>query len=229
MTVISSAHKVACMQPYLFPYLGYFQLINAVDDFIVLDDVGYFKKGWLHRNQIIVNNQPFLFTVPLHKPSQNRFINEHYIQDNWSTKFLITLKHAYSKSLYFDDSLEFVEKLLLSTYKKNLAEAGLYILKQISLRLKLQTNFELSSKINTGDKTKQDRIIALCKSKNALTYINPIGGKEIGMYHKKDFKPIELKFIQREDNEGMYSIIHYLFTKSSDEIRDILNQYKLID
>ena len=224
-----SNRKVACMQPYLFPYLGYFQLINAVNDFIILDDVGYFKKGWLHRNQILVNNQPFLFTIPLHKASQNRTIREHEIQNNWSDKFLITLKHAYSKSPYFDDSWEFVENLILSTHCKNIAEAGLHILEQVSVRLNLQTSFMMSSEIDTGDKIKQDRIIALCKFKNALTYINPIGGKEIGMYHKKDFEPINLKFIQRDDDEGMYSIIHYLFTKSKDELINILNQYTLID
>ena len=217
------------MQPYLFPYLGYFQLVNAVDSFIILDDVGYFKKGWLHRNQILVNNQPFLFTIPLHKASQNRTIRQHEIQNNWSDKFLLTVRQSYSKSPYFADSWEFVENLILSTYEKNVADAGLHIIKQISERLDLGTNFMMSSEIDTGDKIKQDRIIALCKFKNALTYINPIGGKEIGMYHKKDFKPIELKFIERQDNEGMYSIIHYLFTKSKDEIKNILNQYTLID
>ena len=229
MTENFSNHKIACMQPYLFPYLGYFQLINAVDDFVVLDDVGYFKKGWLHRNQILVNNQPFLFTIPLHKASQNRTIRQHEIQNNWSDKFLVTLRHAYSKSPYFENSWDFIKSLVLSTHEKNIAEAGLHILKQISVRLDLQSNFMLSSEIDTGDKTKQDRIIALCKSRNALTYINPIGGKEIGMYHKKDFYPIELKFIERKDSEGFYSIIHYLFTKSKDEIRNILNQYELID
>ncbi len=223
------SNKVACMQPYLFPYLGYFQLVNAVDSFIILDDVGYFKKGWLHRNQILVNNQPFLFTIPLHKASQNRTIRQHEIQNNWSDKFLLTVRQSYSKSPYFADSWEFVENLILSTYEKNVADAGLHIIKQISERLDLGTNFMMSSEIDTGDKIKQDRIIALCKFKNALTYINPIGGKEIGMYHKKDFKPIELKFIERQDNEGMYSIIHYLFTKSKDEIKNILNQYTLID
>ena len=223
------SNKVACMLPYLFPYLGYFQLVNAVDSFIILDDVGYFKKGWLHRNQILVNNQPFLFTIPLHKASQNRTIRQHEIQNNWSDKFLLTVRQSYSKSPYFADSWEFVENLILSTYEKNVADAGLHIIKQISERLDLGTNFMMSSEIDTGDKIKQDRIIALCKFKNALTYINPIGGKEIGMYHKKDFKPIELKFIERQDNEGMYSIIHYLFTKSKDEIKNILNQYTLID
>ena len=67
--------KLAAMQPYLFPYLGYFQLIKAVDNFVLLNDVGYFKKGWLHRNQILLNNVPFLFTIPIIKASQNRKIN----------------------------------------------------------------------------------------------------------------------------------------------------------
>ena len=64
------------MQPYFFPYIGYFQLINAVDKFIILDDVNYIKKGWINRNRILLNGKDYLFTIPCEKISQNKLINE---------------------------------------------------------------------------------------------------------------------------------------------------------
>ena len=68
--------KVAIMQPYLFPYIGYFQLLNAVDIFVLFDDVNYINRGWINRNRILLNGKPHLFTIPLHKASQNKLINE---------------------------------------------------------------------------------------------------------------------------------------------------------
>ena len=68
--------KVAIMQPYFFPYLGYFQLIESADNFIFYDDVNFKKKGWVNRNNILVNNEKKLLTVPLQKASQNKMINE---------------------------------------------------------------------------------------------------------------------------------------------------------
>ena len=68
--------KIAIMQPYFFPYLGYWQLISAVDRFIVFDDVNYIKKGWINRNRILLNGKDHLFTLPLKGASQNKLINE---------------------------------------------------------------------------------------------------------------------------------------------------------
>ena len=61
--------KIAIMQPYFFPYIGYWQLIHAVDHFVIYDDVNYIKGGWINRNRILINGKPAYITVPLHKAS----------------------------------------------------------------------------------------------------------------------------------------------------------------
>src|ERR1700743_3529780 len=91
---------IAVMQPYIFPYLGYYQLVNAVDDFIFFDDVNYINKGWINRNRILQNNEDFRFTIPLNKASQNRLINEIEIADfsKWRTDFTRILENNYKKA-----------------------------------------------------------------------------------------------------------------------------------
>src|SRR5690242_636845 len=92
--------KIAIMQPYLFPYIGYFQLINAVDKFVIHDDVQFIKGGWINRNQILVNNREFMFTFSIKKDSSSHNINKRYFSDKFEAeknKFLRTLKANYGK------------------------------------------------------------------------------------------------------------------------------------
>lgn len=104
--------KIAVMQPYLFPYIGYFQLLNAVDMFVVFDDVNFIKKGWINRNNILVNRQKYLFTVPLKDASQNKLIKEVQIADDgWQEKFLKTVAQSYKKAEFFDEAFALIEKL----------------------------------------------------------------------------------------------------------------------
>ena len=86
--------KVAVMQPYVFPYIGYFQLIHSVDTFIFYDDVNFIKRGWINRNKILVNNKAFLFTIPLIKASQNKLIKDTLIDynQNWAKQILFTIE-----------------------------------------------------------------------------------------------------------------------------------------
>ena len=97
--------KLAIMQPYIFPYLGYFQLINSVDTFVILDDVNYITRGWINRNKIMVNGAEKYITIPLEKQSQNKLICDHYFywDNNWSNKILKTINHAYSKALFYNE------------------------------------------------------------------------------------------------------------------------------
>ena len=85
--------KIAIMQPYFLPYIGYFQLINAVDKFVIYDDVNFIKKGWINRNNILVNGQPHLFSIALKDVSQNKLINEINIdsQSEWNKNLLKTI------------------------------------------------------------------------------------------------------------------------------------------
>ena len=220
--------KLAAMQPYLFPYIGYFQLIKAVDNFVLLNDVGYFKKGWLHRNQILLNDTPFLFTIPIIKASQNRKINQHVIMNGWSKELYKTLKHAYSKAPYYEENKDIIKICLNVCENRVLSDAAEIVLKELCHILDLNVDFYLSSNLDTGNKIRQHRIIELCKLNNATQYINLMGGKIKGLYSQKDFKSIDLKFIERTDDWGDYSVIHYLFTKGREKTKNILNDYRLV-
>src|SRR5690554_7239133 len=87
--------KIAVMQPYLFPYIGYFQMINAVDKFVFYDDVNFIKQGWINRNRILLNNRDFLFTVPLKRANsfcliKDTLINEKFLV-SWRSKLQLTI------------------------------------------------------------------------------------------------------------------------------------------
>src|ERR1035437_356071 len=95
--------KLAIMQPYIFPYLGYYQLVNTVDTFVFFDDVNYIKKGWINENNILVNDAAYKFTLPVKDSSQNKRINQIELSDykTWCDKFLKTLSSTYKKSPQF--------------------------------------------------------------------------------------------------------------------------------
>jgi hypothetical protein len=106
--------KIAIMQPYFLPYIGYFQLINAVDEFIIYDDVNFINKGWINRNNILVNNKASLFTIPLREASQNKLINEiEIIQDGkWQNKLVKTIEQSYKKAPNFADFFPILSEII---------------------------------------------------------------------------------------------------------------------
>ena len=72
--------KLAIMQPYLFPYLGYFQLIAAVDKFVFYDDVNFIKNGWINRNRLLISGKVNYITIPLSGASSFLKINQVLVQ-----------------------------------------------------------------------------------------------------------------------------------------------------
>ena len=106
--------KLAIMQPYIFPYIGYFQLIKAVDKFVLYDDVNFINRGWINRNRILVNGQDSMFTIPLKDASQNKLINEIDVNwdNNWKGKFLKTIEQAYKKAPFYEKILPIIEKTI---------------------------------------------------------------------------------------------------------------------
>ena len=232
--------KVAIMQPYIFPYIGYFQLIQAVDKFIFYDDVNFIKKGWINRNQILINNQAHLITIPLNKASQNILIKDTLISysENWVQKLLIKLDNNYRKAPYYNDVYPIIKKIL-EKKTETISDFAINSIIEVSNYLKINTNFELSSEkyMDSIDLKKTFRLIEICKKNNATDYINPIGGKEI--YTKEDFKikGLKLKFIEPQINEykqfnsgfiSGLSIIDVLMFNSKEEVRKMLNNYELI-
>ena len=229
--------KLAIMQPYLFPYIGYWQLINAVDTFVIYDDVNFIKQGYINRNNILVNNKSQRFTLELVGASSNKLINEINVGRN-AIKVLKTIKQNYQKAPYFSDVYPLIEKILLNP-EKNLAKYLTNTLIAISQYLELNTKFMISSELNKDfNLTAQNKVLNICKVLNATTYINAIGGQEL--YDTEIFKihDLELRFLEtnidiayKQFNDEFISnlsIIDVLMFNSISEIKSILEKYKLV-
>ena len=233
--------SIAVMQPYIFPYLGYFQLINAVDEFVFYDDVNYIKGGWINRNNVLINKEKKLFTLPIDKSSSNKLICDTFINralyEKWKKKFLRSLEQSYKKAPYFDDTFTLV-KNVLSTSNDNLSQLALKSAVSVTRFLEIKTNFASSSveNFNSRDLSAQSRVIDIVKKNKAKVYINAIGGKEL--YDKSDFKScgIDLLFLnpsikpyKQFDNHFVpgLSIIDVLMFNSKEECRMLLKNYQL--
>ena len=231
--------KLAIMQPYFFPYLGYWQLINAVDKFVIYDDVNFIKKGFINRNNILLNNNSYLFTIPLEKVSQNKLIKDiNLIFDKKSKKnFLKTIMLAYQKAPMYSQIFPLLEKIIMEE-TNDLTEYINFSITEIDKFLDIKTKLYLSSNINKDNTLHgKNKIIDICKNLQATQYINAIGGQKL--YSKEDFlkNGIQLNFIKMNDikykqfNDKFVpnlSIIDIMMFNSKDKIKEMLNNYTLI-
>ena len=231
--------KIAIMQPYLFPYIGYFQLINAVDKFIIYDDVTYKKQGWINRNNILLNGKPFLFTVPLKDASSYKLIRDIEIGNNfnWKTKLIRTVEQAYKKAPYFKIVIQIFEEVL-NTNEKQIAALIFKSLKLICSYIGINTLIIETSTIYSNNYLhSQDRVIDICKQEKAQDYVNMSGGSELYSKHIFNQEHINLSFLEPKsinykqfNNEFVpwLSIIDIMMFNSITEIMEILNQYELV-
>ncbi|MDB4789959.1 WbqC family protein [bacterium] len=192
--------KAAIMQPYLFPYIGYFQLMNFVDKFTIYDDVNYITRGWINRNNILVNGRECMFTVPLKNASRSTLIKDLELCDTekWVKKFLKTVKHSYSKAPYFDEISSVVAEVV-STRSKFIKDWHLKSFELINNYLDIKTDIIESSTIYNNMEFKgQYRILDICLKENIDHYINPIGG--LKLYDRELFKKneIEISYLKEE-------------------------------
>lgn len=227
---------LAIMQPYLFPYIGYWQLINAVDTFVIFDDVNFIKKGYINRNSIMVGGKSQQFTLELVGASQNKLINEIEVGNN-SKKLLKTIEISYKKAQYFEAVFPIIVDIL-NQEEKNLSKFIGYSLEKLSDYLEIDTKFIYSSDIKKDNTLKaQDKILDICKKLNATNYINAIGGKEL--YDKEKFQSenIKLNFLETKATEykqfknefiSYLSIVDVLMFNSIDEVKNMLNKFNLI-
>jgi hypothetical protein len=188
---------LAIMQPYFFPYLGYFKLIQQSQTFVYLDDVNYIKQGWVHRNRILVNKQPLWISLSLTNASQNRKINEIdiFFEDKIREKILKTIQMNYKKAPFFDETFDLVQRLI-SYEDKNLANFLIYSTTEIAKSLKMETLFRRASELmDTSTLRAQEKILAICKQFDTKDYINAPGGREL--YDEKFFteQGIRLSFV----------------------------------
>ena len=229
---------VGIMQPYFFPYIGYWQLIAAVDRYVVYDDVAYIKGGWINRNNILINGAASLITLPLEKVSSYKNINEINITTDkvQIKKCLKSLMLAYSKAPYFSDVMPIIESVFAST--DNIAKFNYNAIEKIKEYLGLQTEIILSSNLEKNNELKaQDKVIHINKLLKSDMYINAIGGMDL--YSRDDFRKhdIGLKFLKTGDimykqfKDGFVpnlSIIDVLMFNGKLRVLELLQQYVLI-
>ena len=225
--------KIGIMQPYFFPYMGYFQLINAVDLYVNLDHVSFMKRSYMVRNTL-KNNTPI--NVPVSQGSQNKSCTEVkvLVDDKWFNKFKRTLEVLYKKEPYYNQVINEIiipweENILTLPRIASISEFNFASIYQICKYFNIEKQFYSSGGIT--DKKKNEGLQEITKYFKGDIYINAIGGQKL--YNKEDFasQGIELKFIQMGniDVDMPYmSILDLLFRYDKNHLKNELNNYTLI-
>jgi hypothetical protein len=232
--------KLAIMQPYFLPYIGYFQLMNAVDKFVIYDNIEFTKKGWINRNRILVNGKDSYITIPLKKDSDYLNVAQRELAGNFvdeSKKIIRQIVASYRKAPYYKEVMPLVEECFQrgSGNLFDFIHTSLTLLMQF---LQIDTDMIISSSIDIDHTLKsQDKVLAICKNLNADIYINAIGGQDLYIEEAFRNKGIELRFIKTKpieyrqfNNEFVpyLSIIDVMMFNSVDEIKLMIDKYKLV-
>jgi WbqC-like protein family len=231
---------IAIMQPYLFPYIGYYQLIHAADKFVFYDDVNFIKQGWLNRNRILQTDLPVFFTLPIKNVSSYSKICDTQIDDKsfplWKSKFLKTLQYNYSKAPYYKMAFGLIESVLANDslmFNDFAKKSVVTILDYIGINTSI---IKSSSIYNNQILSAQERVMDICKKENAEHYINVSGG--VALYNAADFENegIKLSFIKskvpvyKQFNDTFHSglsIIDVLMFCSREQIVNMMDNYTL--
>ena len=225
--------KIGIMQPYFFPYMGYFQLINAVDLYVNLDHVSFMKRSYMVRNTL-KNNTPI--NIPVSQGSQNKSCTEIkvLVDDKWFNKFKRTLEVLYKKEPYYNQVINEIiipweENVLTLPRIASISEFNFASIYQICKYFNIEKRFYSSGGIT--DKKKNEGLQEITKYFKGDIYINAIGGQKL--YNKEDFasQGIELKFIQMGniDVDMPYmSMLDLLFRYDKNHLKNELNNYTLI-
>ncbi|MDT0675961.1 WbqC family protein [Autumnicola musiva] len=234
--------KVAIMQPYFFPYIGYFQLIAATDVFVFYDDVNFIKKGWIHRNNFLFNQSRSLVSIPLKKPSQNKKIDEILIhQENfeiWKKKFLKSIFQNYKCSPHFEEIWELINSFFSKNFT-SISELSMESVKAVCSYLNIKRMFLTSSTLDYNrNQNAEEKILEINHLLKSSEYYNLSGGKHL--YEGKNFKKknISLKFMkdkgskypqQRKGFEANLSIIDVLMFNDIPAITNMLSNYTITE
>ena len=232
---------LAIMQPYLFPYIGYWQLINAIDTFVIYDNIQFSKKGWFHRNNFLMNGKKTLFTIPLKKDSDSLDVVDRFISDDSEkqiNKIIAQIKNSYREAPYYKDIFPLIEALFLYQ-EKNLFLYISYSIEMICDYLDIDTHIVRSSTIDIDHNLKsQAKVIAINKRLNSTKYINPIGGTKLYDVESFNKEAIKLQFLESkvpkyrqfdDDFVPYLSIIDIMMFNSKEEVKYMLEQYKLLE
>jgi len=227
------------MQPYFFPYIGYWQLISAVDTFVIYDNIQFSKKGWFNRNFILVENKKALFSIPLKKGGNSLNVVDRSLADNSDKqikKIIAQIKSHYNKAPNVKEASMLIEDVFFNR-EKNLFNYIYNSVVMICKYLEIDTKIMISSSIGIDHSLKsQDKVIAINKNLKSDEYINPIGG--VDLYKKDDFinNDIKLSFLESKVPEykqfkgdfiPYLSIIDVMMFNSKDEINRMLIEYTI--
>jgi WbqC-like protein family len=231
--------KLAIMQPYFFPYIGYWQLIHAVDRFVIYDDVNYIKGGWINRNRILINGEPTYITVPLYQSSSYKRICDISLQSSpvWRDKLVKMVETTYRKAPCFAEVFSVVESVIRHD-ADSLSDYLVYQLQTLSIFMGIKTEFVVASRCyENNDLSGQARILDICKREGANTYINPQGGQ--ALYDRVTFTRcgLELKFLIPSaieykqfgsTHQPWLSIIDVMMFNSRSQLITLLNKYEFV-
>ena len=230
--------KIAIMQPYFLPYIGYWQLIAAADAFVVYDNIKYTKKGWINRNRFLTNGVEAVFSLPLRKDSDFLDVNQRFLADSFDLEDLLNqFREAYRKAPEFSSIMPLLEGIVRNP-AANLFEYILASIRAVCDFLGIQTPLVVSSTIVCDHSLKSaERVQAICKALGAATYVNPMGGIEL--YSKEDFarNGIDLKFLKAlpfEYSQGGSPFVPWLsildvlmFNRKERVVSQVYNGYSL--
>jgi len=228
---------IAIMQPYFFPYIGYWQLISLSKIFVLYNDVNYIKKGWINRNYVLINGDKCLFNIPVINASQNRLICNHQIvqEVSWKKKLLRKIELSYSKAPYFSRTMPLVEQVVCNN-ETNLAEYIFYSIETISKFLSLDCKFVRSESFGNENLSGYERILDICRKSGEYRYTNPIGGRHLYSGDKFISEGVEIQFLEAKDISyrqfsGAFvpnlSILDVMMFNSKDQLRSLLSQYEV--
>ena len=238
----STGKAIALMQPYFFPYLGYYQLLNLVDEFIIYDDVQYIKGGWINRNRILQNGIPAMITIPVNKGNLSDQILDKQISlqnmDRTVRKLLKRIDSCYKDAPFFDSVLPLIRKIL-GKQTTSLAEFLEYSIRETASFLETNTPIITSSTLRKDDDglKGQDRVLHICSIRNAATYINAIGGRSIYQQETFSKRGITLQFLKPEispygQNSKSFvpnlSILDVMMYNDVSVITEMLKEFEII-
>lgn len=233
--------RVGIMQPYFFPYLGYFSLINYVDNFIFFDTPQYIRHGWINRNKIMKHNGEAggqYITVPIQKTSQKTAIKNIFITKNidWKSKIYGQLTVYKRKAPHYNDVLEFLHSVLDQGYNNNLSNLNIETTKAICTYIGIKKKFDIYSQMDLGITNVNEAdewALNITKAVNGNVYVNPPGGRNFFNKEKYLREQIKLEFLQSklprynqktETFEAGLSIIDMLMFCTKNEIIDMLQE-----
>jgi len=231
--------KLGIMQPYLFPWIGYFQLVNLVDELVIYDDVQYIKNGWINRNRILINGRPRYFTLPVLKASHTLPICGRRFAPSFEYDKLRTLKSlemAYAAAPYFRDTLALVQDCF-ACRDDNVATFVSHVLTKVCNALGIETLLRRSSELEYSPaKRGQERVLDICRAMHATHYVNAMGGTDL--YEGEVFaqNSLRLSFLHTRDVAYQQfqntflpnlSIIDVMMFNDRDQIAALLNDFDL--